>query len=76
LPPIFKRERARSRISRVTIVIAKPNENEVEKALEWPPGSQCLTPGVGMRNADFFLHPGKYPILACNRNRVVEQTGL
>lgn len=50
---IFKREQARSRISSVTIVIAKPNENKVEKALEWPPGSQCLTPGVGMRNADF-----------------------
>lgn len=53
LPLIFKREQARSRISSVTIVIAKPNENKVEKALVWPPGSQCLTPGVGMRNADF-----------------------
>lgn len=53
LPLIFKRERARSRVSSLTIVIAKPNESKVEKALEWPPGSQCLTPGVGMRNVDF-----------------------
>lgn len=55
LPPALKGERARSGVPSVTIVTAKPNENKVEKALEWPPGSQCLTPGVGMKNTGFSL---------------------
>lgn len=55
LPPILKGERVPSGIPSVTIVVAKPNENKVEKALEWPPGSQCLTPGVGMKNTGFSI---------------------
>lgn len=53
LPPVLKGERVRSGIPSFTIVVAKPNENKVEKALEWPPGSQCLTPGVGMKSTGF-----------------------
>lgn len=55
LPPILKGERVPSGIPSVSIVAAKPNENKVEKALEWPPGSQCLTPGVGMKNTGFSI---------------------
>lgn len=55
LPPILKGERVRSGIPSITIVVAKPNENKVEKALEWPPGSQCLTPGFGRKNTGFSI---------------------